>query len=89
MDGAIGGLTPRGSVHMAIYSEKSAIPREQEFHVSDQGQLGKLQETVSREGIIRELEVDVIMDLESARNLKTWLDENIKTLEKVGKKRIE
>ena len=60
------------------------IPREMVQKVKPDGSLGEVihSETILREGIVREMEVDVIMSLERARSIKNWLDRHIKLIEK-------
>lgn len=82
VDGAIGGPTPSGFIHISMYNERSAIPREQTFPVTKDGVLGDVVQTVSRDGIVREMEVDAIMSLSTAKSLKDWLTRNINKLEK-------
>ena len=80
-DGAIGGITPTGKIHVSFYSERSPIPREtvQKINPED-GSLGDIihEETVIREGIIREMDFDVLMDIQTAKNVCKWLDDKIK-----------
>jgi hypothetical protein len=81
-DGAIGGLTPAGGIHVSIYSERPAIPQRQTFVLGKDGSLGQsAQETIVRPGIVRELDVDVVMSIDVARSLASWLDQQIKSYE--------
>ena len=86
VDGAIGGPTSTGLIHIAMYSEHSAIPREQVFSLTKDGTLGDLVQTVSRGGVVRELEVDAMMTLDYAKSLRDWLINQINKLEKSSKK---
>ena len=83
-DGAIGNITPGRHVHMAIYNERPAIPREMVHEIKPDGNLGDIiqEGTVVREGIVREMEVDVLMSVEVARSIKIWLEDQIKKIEK-------
>lgn len=83
-DGVIGNVTPRGNIHMAMYSERPAIPREMVHKINPDGTLGEIdeKETIVREGIVREMEVDVLMNIEIARSIKNWLEDQIKKAEK-------
>ena len=70
-DGAMGALTPRGLVHMTLYSERAAIPKRGFRAISEDGQ--HLEPEVFTEtigGVIRELEVDVLMDEALVRELR-------------------
>jgi hypothetical protein len=81
-DGVIGSVTPTGHIHMAIFSERPAIPRRLVMGIDKAGQPTEIipNETVSRDSIIREIDVDVHMSLLSARSIQQWLDERIKEL---------
>ena len=73
-DGAIGGLSPNNHIHMSLYSERFAIPRRTVFPVEN-GQLGEEldAERVTRDAVVREVDVDVIMTIEVADSLCQWL----------------
>lgn len=73
-DGAIGGITPSGHIHFALYSERPAIPRREVFEVEGTG-LGKKidKETVSRSSIVREMDCDVIVNVDTAESIARWL----------------
>ena len=83
-DGAIGNITPAGYIHMAMYNERPAIPREIVHKIKTDGTLGEIipEETVDRGGIVREMEVDVLMSVEVARSIKNWLGDQIKKIDK-------
>jgi hypothetical protein len=77
IDGAIGGITPKGLIHCAVYSERPAIPREQEFSVEDGLRLGRIVATEGKVGIVREIEADLMMDKRVVRELRDWLDKRL------------
>lgn len=79
-DGVIGGPTPSNHIHMALYSERPAIPRRMTYAVSDAGELGQLLEVQSREAIVREMSADVFLDLKTAEAIHVWLGEQIRDL---------
>ncbi len=83
VDGVIGSLTPAGGIHFATFSERHAIPQEEELVLQPDGSLGDLVagSRRSREGIVREMDVDLVMSLEVARSLRTWLNDKIALLE--------
>ncbi|MCB7129919.1 MAG: hypothetical protein J3T61_10330 [Candidatus Brocadiales bacterium] len=78
-DGAIGSITPAGFIHFALYNERAAIPRQTTHLVKPDGTLGErvFEETVGRETIVREMDVDVVMSVTVAENLQKWLIEKI------------
>jgi hypothetical protein len=79
-DGAWGGVSPRGDIHMAFYNERQAIPDTSKFMVSDQGMV-KPEEFQASSEFVREVEVDIIFDLQTARSLRAWLNDRIALLE--------
>ena len=81
-DGAYGGITPHGYIHMALFNERIPIPQETEHIIGPDGTLGdEVEESrIARTGVIREVEVDVIMNLNTATALYDWLEKKISIL---------
>ena len=78
VDGAIGGLTPAGFVHMTVYSERVAIPKKVVYEVREDGSLGEEIDRDSLEDVVREMEADLIFNLDEAIALRDWLDDQVK-----------
>lgn len=72
-DGAIGGLTPTRDIFMSLYSQRIAIPKVIEQHLSLEGQVGAEVSREGKDGIFRELEVGVVLTPETARQIAEWL----------------
>ena len=81
-DGVWGGVAPRGYITMSVFSERNPIPRKMVFDVTPDGQLGPVTDRDSKEGIIREVEVEVVMDVPLAKSLVEWLKDKITFAEK-------
>ena len=87
LDGVHGGLGPKANtVQMALFSERQAIPRRETFKVKDGSLQVPPKEIEGRNAIIREIEIEAIMDIPTAKTLKQWLDKKIRTAEKINKK---
>ena len=80
-DGAWGGLTPHLKIQMALYSERTAIPRSVVHVPGPDGTLGEEISKELRSDLVREVEADVIMDLNVAIALRDWLDTRIRVLQ--------
>lgn len=78
-DGCYGGVTPRGHLHMAFYNERHAIPRRSELSIVD-GQPGIETVVETKGGFVREVEVDVIMDINAAMAMYVWLGQKIEQM---------
>ena len=84
-DGAIGGITPHGFLHFAFFSERPPLAKRLVHPMTPQGELGGPipEKTVIRDAIIREMDVDVIMTLQAAEQLHTWLGQRLDEIKKL------
>lgn len=82
-DGVWGGVTPRGLISMSFWNTRGPIPRRIVQEVGPGGELGKEVSRESRDAIVREVDVGVILDLEVARSLAKWLEDKIELAERV------
>jgi predicted polyphosphate/ATP-dependent NAD kinase len=84
-DGIFGGLTPRGNLFMSFFSERLPIPERIVHLLTPEGKVGEevLAERESKDGVIREVEVGVAVDLDTAKALVVWLQDKIKQAEKL------
>ncbi|MCC6466341.1 MAG: hypothetical protein IT463_13460 [Planctomycetes bacterium] len=81
VDGVIGGPTPQGYLHMALFSERLPIPLEVDTSVSEEGKLGADVATRGKSGVFREIQMDAMLDLDTARALRDWLSKTITLIE--------
>lgn len=88
VDGAHGGVSPRQKIQMAVFSERSPIPQFTAHQVTQEGsglKVGKEIQgaKISKRGVVREVEAELLMDLETAEAIRTWLDESIQLARKL------
>jgi hypothetical protein len=81
VDGAIGSVTPRGLIHAAIYSERVPIPKSAIHPINEDGSLGPPADEDIRSGIVREVEVSLMLDRNTAEGLRNWLTDQIASLD--------
>ena len=86
-DGVWGGPTPRGYITMSFFSERAPIPRTISFELESQGTLGEETSRDTKGGLIREVDVEVVVDLRMAKSLVGWLNEKVQNLEDQDKKK--
>lgn len=88
VDGVHGSPTPKGQLQMAIFNERLPIPQQVSHSINKDKQLGGeiFDERVGRTGIIREVEVELLMSLDTAKAINRWLDEQIKQIESLVKR---
>lgn len=83
-DGVIGGITPANSISLSFYATRNPIPKSTIHNVLSNDAVDPIGilSPDSKQGIIREIEVGVYMNLETARDiyefLKKILDQNEK-----------
>ena len=83
-DGVIGNGTPRNDLFMSFYSERIPLPDVLTYEIDKRGKVGKelLEERdIKSDGIIREMEVGVVVDLDMAKALVVWLASVIQQIE--------
>lgn len=83
-DGVYGGGTPRGHFHLAFFNERTAIPQQVTQKLDPKThELGTEipEKMVTRGSVVRELEVDVMMTLETAKVVAAWMQTHIKMFE--------
>lgn len=88
-EGAHGGISPSGKIQMALYNERHPIPQETRHAVEevgkDQVKFGKEieEKRIGRTGLVREVEAEILLDVEGAKRIGAWLLEQTATLEKL------
>jgi hypothetical protein len=80
-DGAIGGITPSREIFFSLFSERGAIPQLIEQAINADGSLGAEIKTVGKEGIVREIEVGVMVSPKAARRIAAWLAKQAEILD--------
>lgn len=80
-DGMFGGLSPSGQLHIAIFNQRSPLPKKSNILVAPNG---VTTETVTdtKTGIFREIEADVAMNLNTALAFHIWLAQNLNLMRK-------
>jgi len=81
-EGAWGGVTPKGDISFALYNERHALPQVTRLELKEVPgglQAAAPEEILERkEGVVREVEVQVVMNLGSAISFHEWLGQKIK-----------
>ena len=65
---------------MAVFNDKSHLPNTVEYEINNEGRLGNDIARTLPDGITRELEVDITMNLRVAILMRNWLSERIAEL---------
>lgn len=83
VNGAFGGFSPDGSLFLSVYSERPVLPDVTVQTIESTGQLGKeiIEQRKGLQGVVRELEVGLAMDIRTAKGLAEWLNERIRIAE--------
>lgn len=92
VDGAFGGVTPMGrTISIAFFSERNSLPDTVYVPImadedgSPRISMGNDRDRDNaRPGIMREVEANIILDLEAAEQLKEWLAVRVEKLKKAA-----
>ena len=86
VDGAYGGITPRGLINLNFYAEKFPIPKSSNFKIIPGSNSVETIEnsSESNSGIIREYEIGVYLDINVAKNIVEFLKNKISELEQLN-----
>lgn len=88
VDGAISGLTPQMGIHLGVFNERPAIPQQQDYRVSDGGLGEEVPDSrVGKSGIVRELEVELMLNEPTAQAIVQLLTDKLKLLKQFKQER--
>ncbi len=87
VDGIFGGPTAHGKLYIELFLERSATPQIIQHKVTPEGKLGDEVNRIGKQGIIREIEAGLIMDIKMAKVFSDWLNEKIKVYEELTKEK--
>ena len=84
VDGALGGITPTGDIFVSLYSQRGPIPQKTVQEVNESGEVGDeiMEERVSRDGLVREIEIGISVRPEVAKNLINWPQKKVEEYDK-------
>jgi hypothetical protein len=87
VDGVFGGVSPTGDIFASMFSQRPPIPQATVQKVKD-GLLGEeiMEERVSKDGFVREMEIGLTMRPEVAETLVKWLQEKLEIYRQMKEK---
>jgi hypothetical protein len=85
VDAIWAGITPNFDIHVNLCSERYPIPQQTLHKIEPDGSLGEeiIEGRISRDGIVREVEVGAVMDIATAKSLIELLQDLVKQVEKI------
>jgi hypothetical protein len=91
VDGAFGGISPTGEIFFSLFSQRPPIPQLTVQQVKEDGELGDeiVSERVTKDGLVRELEIGVSMRPEVAETLIKFLQERVDIYHKMAGQKEE
>ena len=91
VNGAHGGLTPRGELVVNFYLERTGLPDAIVHEITPEGTLGVeiAQEPVDgMNSLVRFIESGIVLNTENARTLHAWLGERIKEMDAMERAKL-
>lgn len=86
VNGAHGGLSPRGELVMNFYLERPPLPSEITHEINPNGTIGEVvgeEPSDLKNSMVRYIDNGVVLNYESARNLHYWIGERLKEMEAI------
>lgn len=91
VNGAYGGISQRGEIHIHFYSERVPIPKSVTYTIDEQNKtLVQNGEAYDFGGdVLRLIQSSIVMDINTAISIRDWLDDKIKVINKERKESQE
>jgi hypothetical protein len=90
VDGCIGGLTPSRHIFVSLYNQRGSLPDMTEQQLSVDGTLGReIRRRTEHDGVIREIEVGLVLEATAARELAQFLLERAELLDRLTRSQAE
>ena len=84
VNGAHGGVSPRGELVMNFYLERMALPRSVTHEINPNGTIGNevaAEPEELKSSMVRYIDAGVVLNCQSAKELHLWLGERVKEME--------
>jgi len=81
VNGAWGGVTPRGEIHMHPYSERHPIPLEITHNIKKDGSMSDSGKVIVGGDVVRIVQSSLVFDLKTAIAIRDWLSNMINVFE--------
>jgi len=88
INGAYGGIGPRGELVINFYLERSPVPNEEVRNLRENGSIGeqvKVEPSDLQDTIVRYIDSGVVMNYETAKVIHEWLGKHIQLMETIKK----
>ena len=86
VNGAHGGISPRGELVMNFYLERQPLPNSISHEINSNGTIGNPTSEEPEDlknSMVRFIDTGVILNYESAHNLHFWMGERLKEMEAI------
>lgn len=86
--GVYGGLTHSGLVNMVVITDRIPLPNSITLEIDDEtGNVAREINRDAKDGIMREFQIGILMDLETTKETIKWLSSQVESLESLISKR--
>lgn len=92
VNGALGGINPQGDIVVNFYLERGPLPNSTTYQLTESNQLGDIIDNSPKDiqnSLIRFIECGIILNLNSAKQINKWIEEQIRILESLETKKIQ
>ncbi len=82
-DGAQFGITPQAHIQFTLFSDQKAMPEFVMHKITPEGKLGEVIEEVVKNGVVREVEINVVMSPVAAASFVEVMKTQLKQIEEL------
>lgn len=89
VNGAQGGISPRGEIIINFYFERNGLPHSQTLEFDENGKSSEIIESLPNDlesSFLRVVENGVVMSYQTAKEIHNWLGKHIEKLEEINAK---
>lgn len=86
INGAHGGLSPKGEIIMNVFFERQSIPKSTTHEINENGTLGREIDKDQVEAVIRQVLFGLAMSPDTAKAIAVWLNQRAEEFEKIVKR---
>src|ERR1035437_10369869 len=87
VNGAHGGISPRGELIANFYLERQPLPNELTHAINSAGAIGNITDVAPKDlnsSLVRYVPCGIVLNYASARNLHQWLGDKISEMERMA-----
>jgi len=87
VNGAYGGITPKGEIIANFFLERHAIPKKETLNIEEDNDTKRVEFEPGdlHDSLVRYVETGIVMNVDTAREIITWLQDKLQMIDDLNK----